>query len=50
MTPDNCSAYQIDYAHALEFIATDLYPDAEKIILVEDSLNTHKDASLYFSF
>ena len=41
---------QIDYAHALELIATDLYPDAEKIILVEDNLNTHKDASLYLAF
>jgi hypothetical protein len=41
---------QIDYAHALEFIVTDLFPDAEKIILVEDNLNTHKDASLYLAF
>ncbi len=41
---------QIDYALALEHIATNLFPDAEKIVLVEDNLNTHKDASLYLAF
>ncbi len=39
-----------DYAHALEFMATKMFPDAEKIILVEDNLNTHCDASLYATF
>ena len=34
----------------MEFIATKLYPDAQKIILIEDNLNTHKDASLYLAF
>jgi hypothetical protein len=38
-----------DYAHALEFMAT-MFPSAEKIILVEDNLNTHCDASLYATF
>jgi hypothetical protein len=39
-----------DYARALEFIATRMFPKAEKIILVEDNLNTHGDHSLYASF
>ena len=39
-----------DYAHALEFIATKMFPKAEKIILVEDNLNTHDNASLYATF
>jgi hypothetical protein len=39
-----------DYAKALEFIATKMFPKAEKIILVEDNLNTHDDASLYATF
>jgi hypothetical protein len=39
-----------DYARALEFIATKMFPKAETIILVEDNLNTHDDASLYATF
>lgn len=39
-----------DYARALEFIATGMFPAAEKILLVEDNLNTHCDASLYATF
>lgn len=39
-----------DYARALEFIVTKMFPKAEKIILVEDNLNTHDDASLYATF
>lgn len=39
-----------DYAHALEFMATTMFPNAQKIILVEDNLNTHCDASLYATF
>jgi hypothetical protein len=27
-----------------------MYPDAEKIVLVQDNLNTHKPASLYAAF
>lgn len=40
----------VDYALALEFLAEHIYPDADKIILVEDNLNTHDDASLYKAF
>lgn len=39
-----------DYAHTLEFLATEMFPEAEKIILVEDNLNTHCDGSLYATF
>lgn len=40
----------IDYALALEFVADTMFPDAQKIVLVEDNLNTHCDASLYAAF
>ena len=39
-----------DYARALEFIATKMFPKATKIVLVEDNLNTHCEASLYATF
>lgn len=39
-----------DYAHALQFIAEVMFPEALKIVLVEDNLNTHCDASLYATF
>jgi hypothetical protein len=37
----------IDYAHMLKTIADELFPESEKIALVQDNLNTHKPASLY---
>ncbi len=40
----------IDYAHVLKEIADIRFPEAEKIILVEDNLNTHCPASLYKAF
>lgn len=39
-----------DYAHALEYLVEDLYVDAKKVVIVEDNLNTHGDASLYKAF
>ena len=39
-----------DYARALEFVATKMFPKAEKIVLVEDNLNTHCEASFYATF
>lgn len=39
-----------DYAYALEFLATKMFPKAEKIVLVEDNLNTHRNDSLYATF
>jgi DDE superfamily endonuclease len=40
----------IDYAHALKDLSDTHFPNAEKIVLVEDNLNTHKKASLYEAF
>jgi hypothetical protein len=40
----------VDYAHALADLADIHFPDADKIVLVEDNLNTHCPASLYQAF
>ena len=40
----------VDWAHEIKFMADEMYPDARKIILVMDNLNTHKPASLYKAF
>ncbi len=40
----------IDYAHMLKDISDVHFADAEKIILVQDNLNTHAPASLYEAF
>jgi hypothetical protein len=39
-----------DFAHCLRYLADIRYPDAEKIIIVMDNLNTHSLASLYATF
>ena len=38
------------YAEVLRWLAEDVYPDAEAIVLVQDNLNTHTLASLYEAF
>ena len=40
----------IDYARVLKKLADECFTDAERIILVQDNLNTHKPASLYQAF
>jgi hypothetical protein len=40
----------IDYAQVLEHVADTMFPDAEKILLVQDNLCTHKPAALYQAF
>jgi hypothetical protein len=40
----------IDYAHALRHLAEKIHPQAEKIVLVQDNLNTHNTASLYEAY
>ena len=40
----------LDYAEAIEFLCDEVFPDVEKIVLVQDNLNTHNDASLYKRF
>ena len=40
----------IDYAHLLQEIANALFAAAEKIVQVQDNLNTHQPASWYEAF
>lgn len=40
----------VDFANVLKYTDAELYPDAEKIVLVTDNLNTHSFASLYKAF
>jgi hypothetical protein len=39
-----------DFAEVRRWLAEDVYPQAEQIVLVMDNLNTHKLASLYEAF
>lgn len=41
---------KIDWANYIKRLVDEVYPDAKKIILVMDNLNTHKGASLYEAF
>jgi hypothetical protein len=40
----------IDWAHQIRVLVDVLYPDAERIVLVQDNLNTHTPGSLYEAF
>ena len=40
----------VDFARFLRVISDELYPGAEKVVLVCDNLNTHTKASLYEAF
>jgi hypothetical protein len=40
----------LDYAQVLKELSDTHFPDAAKIVLVQDNLNTHKPASLYEAF
>jgi transposase len=39
-----------DFAEVLRWLVEDTFPDAEKVVLVCDNLNTHKPACLYEAF
>ena len=39
-----------DYAQTLRWLCDEVYPHADKIVLVQDNLNTHTPASLYEAF
>jgi len=41
---------RIDFAIVVKELCDDIYPEAEKIVLVMDNLNTHDIASLYETF
>ena len=40
----------VDFAKAMKLLVDELYPNAEKITVVLDNLNTHTKASLYKTF
>ena len=40
----------VGWAQEIKYLSDVMFPDAEKIILVMDNLNTHKAASLYKAF
>jgi hypothetical protein len=39
-----------DWAHAMQELSDVIYPQAEKIVIVMDNLNTHSSASFYETF
>lgn len=41
---------RIDWAHAMKYLADEVYPAAEKIVIVMDNLNTHSPVSFYQTF
>ncbi len=41
---------RVDFAEVIRELCDDVYPDADKIVLVMDNLNTHNTASLYEAF
>ena len=41
---------RIDWAHCIKDLLDVHYPDAERVVLVQDNLNTHTPASLYEAF
>lgn len=40
----------VDFAHVIKDLCDNKYPNAEKILLVTDNLNTHNTSSLYKAF
>ena len=40
----------IDWAKEVKFLLDEVYPDAERVTLVCDNLNTHRLTSLYKAF
>ena len=45
-----CVSIEQHWAEEIKYLVDERYPDAQKIILVMDNLNTHKPASLYKVF
>jgi hypothetical protein len=41
---------KIDFAHCMRYLVDELFPEADKTVLVLDNLNTHSPASLYEAF
>jgi hypothetical protein len=40
----------VHWAQTIKWLCDEVYPEAEKIVLVQDNLNTHTPASLYEAF
>ena len=40
----------VDFAEVVRALVEEVYPEAEKVVLVMDNLNTHRLASLYEAF
>ncbi len=40
----------VDYAHQMKYLVDERYPQADKIGVIQDQLNTHVKASLYKAF
>jgi hypothetical protein len=41
---------KVDFAHCMHHLVDDLFPAADKVVLVLDNLNTHGPAALYETF
>jgi len=41
---------KLDYAHCIQWLVDEVYPQAEYIRIVQDNLNTHTAAALYEAF
>jgi hypothetical protein len=41
---------KVDFAHGMQYLVDDLYPDADQVLLVLDNLNTHTPVALYETF
>jgi hypothetical protein len=41
---------KVDWAHRVQWVLDNQYPDAEKVVLVMDNLNTHVISSFYQAF
>ena len=39
-----------DYAHVIRYLVDECFPDADKVVLVQDNLSTHHASSLYQTF
>ena len=41
---------KVDFAHCMQYLVDELFPEADKVVLVLDHLNTHTPAALYEVF
>ena len=41
---------KVDFAHCMRYLVDDVFPEADKVVLVSDNLNTHTPTALYETF